>query len=290
MASIVEKAAFVKNDGKYIHPETCASVVYYDEEHTVTVKEKIDEILEEMEGMTYVPISINNGTKVDPSELETGQIITSITFTLKFSKVPTKVSIEGGNIIYSSNSENNPIPLAMDTIYTIPNLFLKDSVKFILKANDAKGNEVKKDINISKKFKIFYGTGGETLTNLTDLNSYLANTKEKELEVNGNGKYIYFCYPLANINDTASFYTGIGYGAFSDIGYMELTKKYIPSSNSFEYTSNIINNVTDQTISQAAKYFVENEDGSYITKHIYIIYRSNKIINSLFKFNVLNKK
>ena len=81
--AIVEKAAFIKDDGNFIHPETCADVVYYDENKGISVKEKIDEIIESMAGMTYVSIKIESFTS-EPEYVEKGGVIGSVKFNFSF--------------------------------------------------------------------------------------------------------------------------------------------------------------------------------------------------------------
>lgn len=271
------KAAMAKNDGVIIHPETCADAVYYDEENGITVKQKIDEILEEMDGMTYTPITINE-FKATPSYIERGQVITSITFNFKFNKVPKSI------VIKIDGNDYNVEPISEGS-HTISNISIKDKqFTCTITIEDIKSGNATKSITINKRNKYFYGVAS-TFTKLTDLTYKLDISKSMELSVNANeGKYIYFCYPITDINDLASFNVGGFDGGFTPIGITTLDTSCSMNGGNVEVSNNgIINDVKSSSIVNTNNTSVSH----YTTNISYIIYKSDNPNLGNTKFKVM---
>ena len=282
----IEKAAMVRENGNYIHPETSADVVIYGYENgvPVTVKQKLDEIMNEMGDMTFVPIAINEFT-VTPKEVEAGGAIKSITINAKFNKTPTSIIINIGNNNYS---DIDVLPGSTEFSYTISNILITKETNCRLAIRDNKGS-ADSSIKINKKNRYFYDTSN-SFPGLTNLgHNYLATSKNKTIDItiNNNDDHVYYCCPISNINDTVKFmHNNFNVtNLFTCKGITYLETKYDINTGIIEYTSDgqIIENFTSQDI-------INNDmNGTYETKITYAIYESIEKYNvgsNIIGFNI----
>ena len=271
--SIIAKP--VQDDGaiRYLYPITSADCVYYDDSNTITIKDKLSELnnnisgfddkinklIEDMENMTYEALSIKSFTAV-PSYIEKGDIIKSINFEFEFNRVPRVIQIKIGSETYDVNN------MAQD--YTADSLDIKSSTKCTITVYDNKSGYASKDININLRRRYFYGTATK-FTNLLSFKNVVSETKNLELEVNAhNGTYIYFCCPIESINDKTTFNVGGFEGGFSLVGLTELKTTYNTSFN--VSNDGIIKSLSDSNIINSESISSSN----YTTTQTYAIYQS----------------
>lgn len=263
--SQVIKATLVKpgsSNNEYeqaVHPVTDADLVYYDE--NTTVKEKIEQLAEEMEGMTYEKISINTFTAT-PSYVEKGNIITSIKFNFEFNRVPKTIQLKVGNNTYEiSNTAES---------YTVSGLSIKTTTACVLTVYDNKNGYATKTINVAERRRYFYGVA-ESFTKLTDLTANILTSKDGSYTVNaGTGKHIYYCCPINSVNDNTVFNVGGFEGGFTLKGLTDLTTTYDNG------TFNVSNNGTVKAVSGSNIKNTDSTSGStYSTTQSYAIYESD---------------
>lgn len=253
------------SDEEYVYPITSADIVYYDEENNISVKDKIDEIIENMEGLTYAPISINT-FKTNPSYLERGNIIKSINFSYKFNRIPKSIIIKIGDDEYDIDDVNSES-------HDINNLNITNSVNCSIIISDNKNNSTNKSISIPLQYRYFYGTSTE-FNGIDNLVSELSNSKNMTIKVNAaNNEYIYFCCPIHNISETTTFTVGGFSGGFTPVGLIYINTKYENNIFSYKSTEGIME-ITNENIINTEEY-TSDDTSIYTTHNTYILYKSD---------------
>ena len=266
MATPIKKQLAIKDEltGEIqeVYPETSADCVYIDDKTTILDKmnelnEKIDKMKDDMAGMSFESLSISSFS-INPTYVEKGDIINSITFNYSFNKTPKQVKIQIGSDIYDVNNNST----------TITDLSIKSTISCELIAYDTNNSIVSKTISLPLYRRYFYGAA-DNFTELTDLNQVVRNSKSMELSIDaGNDKYIYFCCPLENINDTTNFNVGGFDGGFEFVGITNL--QTICEGSSF-YISN------DGSIDDLREDNIINDSADSNTKLCNLLFRRTRI-------------
>lgn len=160
---------------------------------TILISE-YNNIVTRLNTLEYIPQTITSFTN-NINTVEKGSIITSITFNFTFNKIPTTASINNGIGTVTGNSKTSVVNLTSNTTYT-------------LTANDGT-TTVTSNTSVTFLNKVYWGTSANTtLSNseILSLNSnVLSSTKNRTITLNGNGQYIYYCYPASMGGATFTF-------------------------------------------------------------------------------------
>ncbi len=152
-------------------------------------------IQDRLDNLEYMPIAINTFTN-SVNNVEKGSTINSITFNYTFNKVPTSISINNGIDIVDANSVTKAVNITNNTTFT-------------LIASDGT-NTVTANSSVNFLNKVYWGSKASNVLNNADIlgltNNALASAKARTITVDGNGQYIYYCYP-ASFGD-ANFVVG----------------------------------------------------------------------------------
>ena len=270
---IIEKSILAKPTDEgltYIFPKTSADCVYYDEENEITIKDKLEEcneavnkLREEMGGMTYESLSIKSFT-CNPSYVEYGDIIKSIEFDFEFNRVPKLITIKIGKEVYEIENTKTNI--------TLDNLDIKSSTQCTLTVYDKNDTYNSKTVNINLNRRYYYGVS-KVINTLHGLTSIVKNTKTMNINVNaGNEEYIYFACPINNITDETTFNVGGFVGGFELIGLVYIDTVCNDSGFGINSTIGLVSADESNIINTSS-----TNDGEYITKQTYALYRSENI-------------
>lgn len=259
--AIIEKSTLSKpsdgNGPKYVFPETTADLVYIDDELQETVADRLKAISEEMENMTYEPISISSFTAT-PSYVENGGVIKSIKFDFSFNRMPSSISLKIADKTY--NVDNS-----VET-YTVTGLSINNTVNCELTIYDKRGYSTK-TISIQKRYRYYYGALA-SFSKLTDLKYNLAASRAMTIGVTANtGQNIYFCIPINTVNDIPTFEVGGFQGGFTLVGYT-----YLKSTSNDTATPSVSN---DGSIVAANAGNIKNGVSSNVTTQTYAVYKSD---------------
>lgn len=155
------------------------------------IQSRIDEIWEEMDGMTFVPLSILSFDS-EPILVEKGNTINEVTFNWSLSGTPTVLKI-------SHNSKEANIELGL-TSTTLDSLNLKQDTEFTLHAEDRKANISEATTNLIFTYNVYHGVAavpdtynGEFIDRLI---GELQTSRDASINVNaGAGQYIFYAVP-----------------------------------------------------------------------------------------------
>lgn len=153
------------------------------------INKEIEKIKEEMEGMSYVPLSISNFVN-NINLAEKGSTVNDITFNWTINGNPISIMIDDFQVEDISATEA-----------ILSDLALKENHIFELKAEDRKGNAVSADSEVAFVYKVYYGaiSAPESYNQdfIKNLEKYqLQPSKEAVIEVNAQPEqYIYYCLP-----------------------------------------------------------------------------------------------
>lgn len=152
-----------------------------------SIVQDLDAVKEELEGMTYVPLSISNFYHTY-GLAEKGSTVDSITFEWKLNGNAVELILDDDELDVTQTS------------ITLENLKLKEDKEFILVAKDRKGTEVSAIADLLFAYKVFKGTSSEPIEYNSDflnsLSGELQLTRENNFNVNaGIGEYIYYAVP-----------------------------------------------------------------------------------------------
>lgn len=152
-------------------------------------------ILLRLDALEYVKIAINSFTN-NVNNVEKGTVVNSITFNYAFNKVPSNIDINNGVGIVNGNTVTKAVNITNNTTFT-------------LTASDGK-NTVTANSSVTFLNKAYWGTKANTVLTNADIlalsSNTLASSKARTITLDGNGQYIYYCYP-ASFGD-ASFLVG----------------------------------------------------------------------------------
>ena len=158
----------------------------------------MDELLALKTDVVYTPVSISTFT-INPTAVEMGSTITSITYSFDINKVPTTLTLDGTSIT----------PRASATNQTLGSLSVTSNKTFTLTATDSGSSSfapktVSKTATLSFLNNRYYGVKAipQTIDSAFILglgNKELASSKAKTFSVNagssGNGIYIWYAVP-----------------------------------------------------------------------------------------------
>lgn len=152
------------------------------------IAKAINALKEEIEGLTYIPITISN-FEVIPAQAEIGETISTVNFLWSLSKTPLALAID-----------DNTIEDLAATSYTLSDQSITTDTTYTLKATDRSG-EITAESTILFMNGLYYGVAEESevdsafVLNLTkQLNKDLSITFTVEAEAN---QFIYFAAPSA---------------------------------------------------------------------------------------------
>lgn len=160
-------------------------------------------ILSRIEALEYVPIVIYSFIN-NVNNVEKGSTVTNITFSYTFNKSANAININNGIGVVTGGSITKTVSLTTNTTYT-------------LTVSDGR-NAVTANSAVTFLNKAYWGTNANgTLTNAEVLglaNNTLATTRNRTLTLNGNGEYIYYCYP-ASFGDASFSISGLASTAWT---------------------------------------------------------------------------
>lgn len=160
---------------------------------TTTIAE-YNSIITRLNNLEYIPQTITSFTN-DVNNVEKGSVVTSITFIFGFNKTPTTASINNSIGTVTGTSKTSTVNLTTNTTYT-------------LTASDGT-TTVTANTSVNFLNKVYWGTSASTsLSNSQVLalsNNTLSSTKNRTITLNGNGQYIYYCYPASMGDATFTF-------------------------------------------------------------------------------------
>ncbi len=160
---------------------------------TVLISE-YNSIITRLNNLEYLPQTITSFTN-NINTIEKGSTVTSITFNFSFNKTPTTASINNSIGTVTGSSKTATVNLT-------------DTTTYILTASDGT-TTVTANTSVQFLNKVYWGTSANTsLTSSQVLalsNNTLSATKNRTITLNGNGQYIYYCYPVSFGDATFTF-------------------------------------------------------------------------------------
>lgn len=180
------------------------------------LQKSIDDLWEEMDGMTFIPLSISS-FECEPKLAEIGSTVNTVNFTWTIGGTPTLVKI---------NSESIPLGTSQATL---SNLELKEDKEFTLYAEDRKENNVSAITQLLFVNKVFHGVQeipSEYNTSfINKLVGQLQINKEGVIDVTANeNQYIYYALP-SSYGDCV-FTSGGFSGGFTKVDTISYTNEY----------------------------------------------------------------
>lgn len=198
----------------------------------------MDELLALKADVVYTPVSISTFT-INPTTVEMGSTITSITYSFGINKVPTTLTLDGSSIT----------PRASATNQTLGSLSVTSNKTFTLTATDSGSSSfapktVSKTATLSFLNNRCYGVKAipQTIDSAFILglgNKELASSKAKTFSVNagssGNGNYIWYAVPTRL--GTCKFTVGGFEGGFEPAQTVSVTNTSGYTENYYVYRS-----------------------------------------------------
>ena len=194
-------------------------------------------ILDRLTNLEYIPISISNFTN-NINNVELGNTITSITFNYTLNKIPNSLSINNniGNLILNSNSTTKTVNIT-------------NSITYVLTAYDGR-NTITANTSINFYNKIYYGTNQNNILNNSQIlslqNNILTPNKNRTINIDGEGKYIYYCYP-ASMGNAVFTINGLLSTAWTKTT-INVTNTFGNVTSYYVYVTNTIQNGTGISI------------------------------------------
>lgn len=181
-----------------------------------SLQQSIDELWEEMDGMTFIPLSISS-FECEPKLAEIGSTINTVDFTWTLGGTPTVLKIN-----------NTDIALGTSQI-TLSDLGLEEDKEFTLYAEDRKANNVSATTQLLFVNKVFHGVQeipSEYNTSFINrLIGQLQTGKEGVIDVVANeNQYIYYALPKSY--GDCVFTSGGFSGGFTKIDTISYTNDY----------------------------------------------------------------
>lgn len=181
-----------------------------------SLQQSIDELWEEMDGMTFIPLSISS-FECEPKLAEIGSTINTVDFTWTLGGTPTVLKIN-----------NTDIALGISQI-TLSDLGLEEDKEFTLYAEDRKANNVSATTQLLFVNKVFHGVQeipSEYNTSFINrLIGQLQTGKEGVIDVVANeNQYIYYALPKSY--GDCVFTSGGFSGGFTKIDTISYTNDY----------------------------------------------------------------
>lgn len=189
-----------------------------------SIDEEVKKLWEEMDGMTFVPLSISSFTN-NIGLAEKGSTVTEVTFKWTIGGTPKNITINDKVVDNAA--------LAASTA-TLTFAAFKDNKTFTLMAEDKKNNQVSATTDIDFVYRVFSGVAeapaSYTESFVKNFTNKLQKTKEAELNViAGENQYIYYCVPseYGDCTFTAGGFTG----GFKKVDTISITNEFKVSAN-----------------------------------------------------------
>lgn len=183
-----------------------------------SVNDQITKIWEEMDGMTYIPLSILSFAAETPLQ-EKGVTVTEMKFTWSLSDTP-----KGSALI---NNVDTGVS-TKDGEYNLQSLSVTEKTNFTLLVRDKKGNEFTATAPIDFAQLVYYGAFDaveDYSTLLGKLNSNLQQTRAGEFNAEAAvNKYIYFAVPESY--GACTFTSGGFTGGFEKVSNIQHANAY----------------------------------------------------------------
>ena len=182
------------------------------------IEEDLDAIKEEMDGMTYVPLSIEEFYHTY-GLAEKGSTVDSVGFNWKINGNAVEVKINDKAVDLTQTST------------TLEGLNIKQDTDFTLVAKDRKGTEVSSVTDLLFTYKVFKGVAPEPFEYNSDflnsLNGELQLTRETNFNVNaGIGEYIYYVVPTSYGDCTLTAKSSGFPGGFTKVSTLNHVNEY----------------------------------------------------------------
>lgn len=181
-----------------------------------SLQQSIDELWEEMDGMTFIPLSISS-FECEPKLAEIGSTINTVDFTWILGGTPTVLKINNTDIVLGTSQ------------ITLSDLGLEEDKEFTLYAEDRKANNVSATTQLLFVNKVFHGVQeipSEYNTSfINKLVGQLQTGKEGVIDVVANeNQYIYYALPKSY--GDCVFTSGGFSGGFTKIDTISYTNDY----------------------------------------------------------------
>lgn len=176
----------------------------------------IQDLWDELDGMTFIPLSINEFYHTY-GFAEKGSTVNSLDFKWSLNGAATALSLEGQSLT----------PTLMEK--TLNNLKLKEDKEFTLSATDRKGNIASAKANLIFTYKVFNGVAPEPSEYdsnfVNSLDGTLQTTRESNIMVNATtGKFIFYCVPTSY--GKCTFTSGGFSGGFTKVKTISYSNVY----------------------------------------------------------------
>lgn len=203
----VYKAEYKINEEYLENTELAAKVANLEkgegmEELLAEVNGRVASIEEWIADKEYVNISVS-ASHDKTAVVEKGTVFNEVTVSWSVTRVPTALTISGNNITGTES-----LPLAKSGSKTITGLNINadnaSTFAWTVKATGEKTTDVAtaKASGFNFRTRVYYGAADLPATINSDFvkslpkNSGLVSSKVKSIEVNGGGKYIWYCLPV----------------------------------------------------------------------------------------------
>ena len=194
--------------------------------YTNPISETITDYKTALDYLLYYDLTISLSCN-QPTNLEVGESLNSITFTWNYNK--------DGISFQSFNGENIRDLSIREYTYNIP---LSTNKTFTLMATDER-KTFSKSISFNFKYGRYWGVNAKKILNNSDiasLNKELSNGRGKTFTVScGEGLYIYYCYPMSW--GAATFSVGGFVGGFELVDTVSFSNSYDYASDYYVYRS-----------------------------------------------------
>lgn len=186
-----------------------------------TIKQDLTSIWEELDGMTYIPLSIAEFSHLY-GLAEKGSTVSSIPFKWKLGGTAVSLTLDGKSLDIAQTST------------TLEGLSIKDDKVFELSATDKKGTVVTEETELKFAYKVFADAVEEPFEYNSDflnsLNGELQLTRNNNFNVTaGVGEYIYYAVPTSY--GSCTFTSGGFTGGFKKIKTLSHTNQYGSTTN-----------------------------------------------------------
>jgi hypothetical protein len=182
------------------------------------INSQIDRIWEEMDGMTYIPLSILSFEAENPLH-EIGETVTKKVFTWSLSDTPSK------NLLINNVDTGKAVK---EGYYELQSLLVTEKENFTLTAEDKKGNKFTAITPIEFANNVFYGSYAITddyVTMISKLQASLQKTRKCEFTTTaGEGQYIYYAAPVSY--GECAFASGGFSGGFTKVANIQYVNAY----------------------------------------------------------------
>lgn len=176
-----------------------------------------DSILDRLDNLEYVPISLTSFMKTGTTVFELGSTVDDVSFTWTANKTPSSLKIDSISL---------STPTQASGAITMVKQSLTTTTTYTLTAGDGKNNS-SRTATIYFYRGLYYGVSATDITTSAQviaLSELLKSSRSCTFTVNaGTGQYIWFCLPTAY--GTPTFNVGGFDGGFKDVLTLNVTNK-----------------------------------------------------------------